>query len=77
MQGVGFRYEARARATSLGVAGWIENSPDGSVEAVLEGDPDRVAGMIEWCRAGPPGARVGDLELTWEEPAGEVGFGVR
>jgi len=77
VQGVGFRYEARARARSLGLAGWIHNAPGGSVEAVFEGDPDRVESMVEWCRQGPGGARVEEVEVSWEEPTGEQGFDVR
>ncbi|HYX89031.1 MAG TPA: acylphosphatase [Gaiellaceae bacterium] len=77
VQGVFFRAETRARAQSLGVAGWVRNTPDGSVEAVFEGDPDRVDSMVEWCRRGPAGAVVDEVEVVGEEPAGESGFGVR
>jgi acylphosphatase len=77
VQGVGFRYEARLRARSLDLSGWIHNAPDGSVEAVFEGEPERVQSMVEWCRRGPSGARVDDVEIGWEEPTGEPGFGVR
>ena len=77
VQGVFFRAEARAHAESLGVAGWVANLPDGSVEAVFEGDEDRVESMVGWCRRGPAGARVDDLEVVPEEPAGEDGFRVR
>jgi acylphosphatase len=77
VQGVFFRAEARSRADSLGVAGWIRNAPDGSVEAVFEGEPERVDSMVDWCRRGPPGAVVEDVEVVTEEPAGEQGFSVR
>jgi acylphosphatase len=77
VQGVFFRVGARDRARSLGVAGWIQNRPDGAVEAVFEGDDDRVDSMIEWCRRGPSGANVQDVEVTAEEPRGEAGFAVR
>jgi acylphosphatase len=77
VQGVFFRVGARDRARSLGVAGWIQNRPDGSVEAVFEGDDDRVDSMIEWCRRGPAGADVRDVEVTTEVPRGEAGFAVR
>jgi acylphosphatase len=77
VQGVGFRYEACARARSLGVSGSARNLPDGSVEAVFEGDDGAVASMLEWCRRGPRGARVDELALLEEEePAGEQGFSV-
>ncbi len=74
VQGVGFRFEARSRARSLEVAGWIRNLGNGTVEAVFEGDSERVASMIEWCRRGPSGAVVSDLETRWESPVGESGF---
>ncbi|HEX6491367.1 MAG TPA: acylphosphatase [Gaiellaceae bacterium] len=73
VQGVGFRVETRARARSLGLEGWVSNEPDGSVEAVFEGAQDRVESLLEWCRRGPRGARVDDVEVAWEEPAGESG----
>jgi acylphosphatase len=77
VQGVFFRAEARARAESLGVAGWIRNLPDGRVEAVFEGEDDRVGSMVEWCRRGPAGAEVEAVDVEREEPVGETGFRVR
>ena len=76
VQAVGFRYSAQQRARSLGVDGWIRNLPDGAVEAVFEGDDEHVDSMVEWCRRGPAGATVTDLETRWEQPAGETGFRV-
>jgi acylphosphatase len=77
VQGVFFRAEARSRAESLGVAGWIRNAGDGSVEAVFEGDEERVRSMVDWCRRGPSGAQVDDVEVELDEPTGEAGFRVR
>jgi len=77
VQGVFFRAEARSRAESLGVAGWVRNAEDGSVEAVFEGDEARVRSMVDWCRRGPSGARVDDVEIEPENPTGESGFDVR
>jgi acylphosphatase len=77
VQGVGFRYDARVRARSRGVNGWIRNSPDGSVEAVFEGAPADVDALVEWCRRGPSGSRVDGVDVKWEEPTGEAGFAVR
>ncbi len=77
VQGVFFRAEARARAESLGVAGWIRNLPDGGVEAAFEGEDDRVDSMVEWCRRGPAGAEVEAVDVELEEPVGETGFRVR
>ena len=77
VQGVFFRAEAQARAESLGVGGWIRNAEDGSVEAAFEGDEERVESMVDWCRRGPAGARVDEVEVEPEEPTGETGFHVR
>jgi len=76
VQGVGFRQSVAARAGSLGIAGSVANLPDGSVEAVFEGPRDRVESMIEWCRRGPPGAAVGQIDERAEAPVGEQGFRV-
>jgi acylphosphatase len=77
VQGVFFRAEAQARAESLGVAGWIRNASDGSVEAVFEGGDEQVESLLAWCRGGPAGARVDEVEVVREEPEGEAGFQVR
>jgi acylphosphatase len=76
VQGVFFRAEARSRASSLDLGGWVRNNPDGTVEAVFEGDRERVDSMVEWCRRGPSHADVENVEVTWEEPKGESGFAV-
>ncbi len=77
VQGVGFRYEARAYADSLGLSGWVRNRLDGSVEAVFEGAPERVELALHWCRRGPSAAYVDEVEIEWEEPSGENGFRIR
>jgi acylphosphatase len=76
VQGVFFRVEARDRARSLGLAGWVRNVPDGTVEAVFEGDDERVESIVEWCRRGPAGARVEEVEVDWSESEGEEGFSI-
>ena len=76
VQGVFFRAETRSRAESLGLAGWVRNAPDGSVEALFEGDPVRVDSMVEWCRRGPSGAQVTEVEV-FEEEAGQAERGFR
>ena len=77
VQGVAFRAYTIDEARLRGVAGWVRNTLDRRVEAVFEGDKAAVEAMIAWCRKGPPAARVSSVEVTWEEPKGEVGFGVR
>ena len=77
VQGVFFRVETRDRARSLGLSGWVTNAPDGTVRAAFEGDDERVESMIDWCRRGPSGASVDEVDVTWGEPAGELGFSIR
>ena len=77
VQGVFFRDSTRERAEALGLAGWIRNLPDGRVEAVFEGDGDRVEEMVSWCEDGPPDAQVQDVCAKNEEPEGLRGFEVR
>jgi acylphosphatase len=76
VQGVFFRSELRDRARSLEVDGWVRNNPDGTVEAVCEGERDRLELLVSWCRRGPSGARVDGIETEWDEPRGERGFTV-
>jgi acylphosphatase len=76
VQGVFFRVETRDRARSLGLAGWVRNCGDGSVEAVFEGERERVQSMVDWCGRGPSGAGVETIDVVWEEPASEDGFRV-
>lgn len=65
VQGVWFRAATRAEAGRLGLTGWVRNLPDGRVEAVFEGEREALRQMLDWCRAGPPGARVDRLEERW------------
>jgi len=62
VQGVGYRAFVEHEALRRGIEGWVGNCRDGSVEAVLAGDADAVAAMIEACRRGPMGARVDALD---------------
>ena len=78
VQGVFFRSETSDRARSLGVGGWVSNEPDGSVEVVFQGEREKLESLLDWCRRGPRGASVEDVEVTWEEPQGGLsGFSVR
>lgn len=77
VQGVNFRDATREEAESAGLAGWVRNRDNGSVEAVFEGDDDAVERLVEWCRSGPSSADVDDVEEAEEEPTGESGFEVR
>ncbi|MGC9434650.1 MAG: acylphosphatase [Methanomicrobiales archaeon] len=76
VQGVCFRNAVQGEAIQRGVSGWVRNLADGRVEAVSEGAPEGVEGVIAFCRHGPPAARVRDVAVQWEEPTGETGFSV-
>ena len=71
VQGVFFRHHTQEIAFRLRVTGWVKNHRDGSVEAVFEGDRERVDQIIEWCRRGPPEARVTGVHVSWEVYTGE------
>ena len=77
VQGVFFRDSARERAQAHGVAGWVRNCGDGSLEAVLEGEPAAVERVARFFETGPPRARVEDVEIREENPEGLTGFEVR
>jgi acylphosphatase len=77
VQGVGFRYALARAAQTRGVAGWVANRPDGTVEAVLEGEPEAVDSLVRFCREGPRGAVVDEVEVADEEPEGLTRFAVR
>lgn len=77
VQGVFFRDSTRDEAEAHGVAGWVTNADDGSVQAVFEGEERDVAALVEFCRTGPPHADVDDVEVSEEEPEHLDGFEVR
>ena len=77
VQGVFFRDSTRREAERRGVAGWVSNCADGSVEAVFEGPPDAVSAMVDFVRAGPGHASVSDVDVSHEEPEGLSSFDIR
>jgi len=78
VQGVFFRSETQHEALRHGLTGWVRNLPDRRLEAVFEGEEDRVERLIEFCRRGPPGAKVTNIEVVWESYTGEFrGFRMR
>lgn len=64
VQGVGYRWSLCATAIALGLAGWVRNRHDGSVEALIEGPPEAVDALTQWARRGPPEARVERVDGT-------------
>jgi acylphosphatase len=76
VQGVGYRYSLRLEARSAGVAGWVRNRADGTVEAEIEGDGERVDAVLAWMAQGPPGSTVADARVRDLSPTGATGFEV-
>lgn len=78
VQGVFFRATTRKKAEDNGVTGWVKNLPDGRVEAVFEGEEEKIEKMIDFCHKGPNSARVEDVEVEWEDYRGNFsGFEVK
>ncbi|MFD2797521.1 acylphosphatase [Promicromonospora vindobonensis] len=77
VQGVSFRYLLEQEAVAAGVAGWVRNTPDGTVEAVLEGAPPAVDDVLAWMRHGPRDAVVGSVDVREVAPQGLAGFVIR
>jgi len=77
VQGVFFRDSTRQRAQAARVAGWVANRPDGTVEAVFEGEAEAVEALVGWMHDGPRGAQVERVEVTEEEPDRLRNFDVR
>lgn len=79
VQGVGFRYALQDEAEKLGLAGWVRNRSDGSVEALAQGSPQALEALAAWARRGPPGARVAGLrvEPAPDEEVSHAGFELR
>ena len=78
VQGVYFRDYAQKEARSLELSGWVRNRPDGTVEAVLEGEEDKVDTMIAWLHTGSPQAEVTEVQVTEEQVLGDkTAFAIR
>ena len=71
VQGVNFRRYTQQTATRLNVSGWVKNLPNGSVSGCFEGEEHDVAALVDWCRQGPAGARVSDVQVDRGEFTGE------
>lgn len=78
VQGVFFRDETRRAAQRIGVTGWVRNLPDGTVEALFEGDTLAVNDIIKWCHTGSPLSTVSEVRVAWEDWAGDMSaFAIR
>ena len=70
VQGVLFRHHTREMALQLNLRGWVKNRRDGSVEAVFEGEKEKVDQILKWCHRGPSAARVTEVHTIWEDYTG-------
>ena len=77
VQGVFFRAGTQKAAEGLGLAGWVKNCGDGSVEIHAEGNKEKLEELIAWCRQGPPMASVSNIDLNWIEAEGLRSFDIR
>lgn len=77
VQGVGFRFSTEGEADRLGLAGWVRNLTDGTVQVEAEGTPEAVAALVAWLHEGPVGAEVEAVEVVDATPTGEGGFSTR
>jgi acylphosphatase len=77
VQAVGFREATTARASELGVLGWVRNEDDGSVAVHAEGEGGAVDKLVEFLRDGPPGAQVDELDVDGVKVEGHEQFAIR
>lgn len=74
VQGVFFRAATKNKADALGIAGVVMNLADGRVYAEAEGEDALLAAFVDWCRQGPPRARVDTVEIREIDLKGFAGF---
>ncbi|MDX1628952.1 MAG: acylphosphatase [Fulvivirga sp.] len=77
VQGVFYRDSTRRKARELGITGWVRNEPDGTVYMEAEGEKEQLDELIDWCKEGPPRARVENVHYTADEVQGFEKFEVR
>ncbi|MBT5855904.1 acylphosphatase [bacterium] len=63
VQGVFFRVSTQEKAIEIGVAGWVRNNPDGSVESLIQGCESGVNALVEWCHSGSANAQVQQVQF--------------
>jgi acylphosphatase len=70
VQGIGYRATTVDEARRLGLAGWVRNRLDGSVEVLAEGSQARLDLFVEYLHRGPPGAHVESVPADWDDARG-------
>jgi acylphosphatase len=76
VQGVFYRATAKKVAESAGLTGWIKNTKNGNVEAMVTGAAEKLEQFIEWCRQGPHGAVVQDVQENKQEETSFKDFSI-
>jgi len=71
VQGVFFRAHTKTKAEELGVTGWVQNLPNGNVEAVFEGEEGHVNALLVYCKKGQPHAKVDKANVNMADYTGE------
>ena len=74
VQGVFYRANTKEKAQELGLKGYVKNLPDGRVEIIVEGEKEKILELIEWCKEGPPLAKVKNVEFYFGEATDEFSF---
>lgn len=69
VQGVGFRHYIKSKANELELTGFVQNMPDGSIEAVFMGDKSSIEEIIKHCKKGPFLSNVENVEIEWKKPS--------
>jgi acylphosphatase len=77
VQGVGFRYYTHKKANELGLTGFVQNRPDGSVYIEAEGQEEKLDEFILWCHEGPGWARVTKVQVQHTPTWGYSQFEIR
>ncbi|MBC8321720.1 MAG: acylphosphatase [Bacteroidetes bacterium] len=77
VQGVGFRFYTNKKAVELGILGYVQNKPDGSVYIEAQGDEIDLLTFIDWCNIGPQWARVSNVESQFFPPINYDGFYIK
>ena len=72
VQGVFYRTSCQEVAQGLGLAGWARNLSTGQVEVLAQGEKEKIEKLIEWCKKGPPGARVNEVRTEWQDLSGKI-----
>lgn len=67
VQGVFYRASCQDVAVKHGLSGWVSNLSNGKVEVLAQGKKEDIEKLIEWCKKGPPSARVIDVSIEWKK----------